>query len=70
MQTTYFLVYLPVYLEKQYLMYGYNFLIIEFVIFKVIFLITLVELSIGFLIGSFIGLKNIEETGEVLLKCF
>ena len=55
--------------EKHFL-YGYNFVLIEFIIFNVIVLITLVKLSLRILIGSFIGLTNIEETVEVLFKYF
>ena len=38
-------------------MYVYNFILIEFIILNVIVSIALVKLSIGILIGSFIGFK-------------
>ena len=47
-----------------------KFILIEFVVFGVIASITLEKLSIGPPSGSFIGLTNREETGEVLFKYF
>ena len=53
--------------EKK-LLDGYNFTLIELIIFNVIVLIALVEMSIGFFIISFIGLTNRKEIVEVLFE--